>query len=71
MMELSFKLATYGSIALDAMVEEKKYSYLLLTTFSQPQSPSTAVTKTSRFSQLFDVPRPKEEEGGILETRHE
>jgi len=49
MTELSFKLATNGSIVLGAMVAEEKPLLDAFYWLSQPQSPSTAATQTSLF----------------------
>jgi len=54
-MEQSFTLAALRLIVLGANPKKKKYSYVLLTSFSRLQSPSTATAKTAPFPQIFAV----------------
>jgi len=71
MMELSFEVASSGSIVLSAMVEKGKPLLDTIRCFSQPQSPSTATAKTAPFPGFSTSHAPNAEEGGIFGTHHQ
>jgi len=69
--EGSFKLALSGSMALNAMVQKRKPSLDTIPCFSQPQSPSTATTKTATFQHFSACKVPNEEEKWIFRRFHQ